>query len=160
MLSEHWQPERLRPVDDDPEDPVPPGQVADRRALLRVRPWVTNSRSRRSGPEPSTPSAPYRAPTSSQAAVTMRSRARSSERSALMPTTASSSAAQPLLGVHHGPHPGQHLAQELVQPGARQRRQRGRRALVLLVQQMSTPLQPDGRPPGGLVGADEPADDG
>ena len=52
-------------------------------------------------------------------------------------------AAEPLLRVQHAGDPGQHLAQQLVQPGAGQRRRlRGRTGGILLHR----------RPPGSTVG--------
>ena len=49
VLGDVVQPQRLGPVDDQPEQPVPDRQVADLLHLGGVMPWVMNSRSRSPG---------------------------------------------------------------------------------------------------------------
>jgi hypothetical protein len=122
VLAEDGQPQRLGPVDDETEDPVAGRQVADGGPLVGGEPV---------GHELAQPPTGTAAEHAQRAELRVGERARGGD-DALQRTLQRQvgvdaddgveQAAEAFLRVQHAGDPGQHLAQQLVQPGTGQRR--------------------------------------
>ena len=134
------EPQRLRVVDDVPEDPVAGGQVTDRVALLLGEPVGDELLQPRSDPGAITPSATYCASTSRLAALgdllqyAINGQVRGDRHHGV------EQPAEPLLAVQDAADALQELLEQLVQARPSQRRQGRRRTGLARVEVVHLPL--------------------